>query len=137
MTSDSSVQWPAMIEAAMTMPPVNSPWIARNAPQPSIAICVSRRAAREAAAKMMLRSCALTWAVSEAAVSLPQIDTASGIIAMALMIWLLRDIESRWRCARDWAAFAVAKGLAVAFWLRMAMTRRISEVTTTIIPRCG
>lgn len=69
--------------------------MARNAPQPRIAIWVNRRTPREIAAETMLRSWARTWAVSEAAVSRPHITTSSGTIAKALMIWLLRDIEPR------------------------------------------
>ena len=84
-----------MIDAAITMPPVISPRIARYAPHPSMLTCVSRRRPRESEADTMLRSCASTCERSEEAVSLPQMLTASGIIASALMIWELRAIESR------------------------------------------
>ena len=86
---------------------------------------------------MTLRSCARTCAVSEAAVSLPQMRTASGIIAIALMTWLLRAIESRCWFALACARFASAKGAAVARWFRSATAMRSSAVTMTIIPRSG
>ena len=128
---------PATMEAAMTMPPVICPSMARYAPQPSMPTCVSIRTARLTEALMMLRSCARTCAISDAAVSRPQIVTASGIMAMALMIWLLRDMESRCMFALAWARFASAKGLAVMRWLTSATTSSSSAVTTTIMPRCG
>ena len=128
---------PAMIEAAITMPPVISPCSARLAPQPNMPICVNSRAPRLMEAKMMLRSWARTCAVSEPAVSLPQMRTASGTMAIALIIWLLRAIESRCMFARLWAMFASAKGLAVIFWFTIAMTSNSNELLTTIMPRCG
>ena len=119
------------------MPPVISPCSARFAPHPNIPIWVSRRTARLSEAKMMFRSWARTWAVSDAAVSLPHMRTASGTIANALMIWLLRDMESRCMFARLWAMLASAKGLAVIFWFTSAMTSSSNDVPTTIKPRSG
>ncbi|MNT64753.1 hypothetical protein D3C72_2026770 [compost metagenome] len=91
---------PETMDAAITMPPVRWPPRARYAPQPSSVTWVVRRVALDSAAKMMLRCWARTCALSEPAVSLPQMRTASGIMARALMICELRDIESRCALAR-------------------------------------
>ena len=82
------------------MPPVSSPESDRCAPQPSRVTWVIMRQAFDMPEKMMLRSCASTCDFSEPAVSRPHIFTASGIIAIALMICELRDMESRWKFAR-------------------------------------
>ena len=86
---------------------------------------------------MMLRSWATICDLSEPAVSRPQIFTASGIIARALMICELRAIESRCRLARLWKPLASPNGPWVTFWLTTAIVNRTRVEATTMKPRSG